>query len=111
MKLTRLLPLAALIGGATVTSAFARVEAPRPLVVTAPTQISRIHDGAVVQVAFTVDAEGRARDVQVRRPLDASLARRIEAAAADWKFTPAQKAGAAVSQRVVLPLRLVGGEG
>ena len=111
MKLSRLLTLAVLAGGAAVTSTFARVELPRPLVVTAPTQVSRLHDGGTVKVAFTVDTAGRVQDVQVQRPLDASLARRIEAAAANWQFTPARKAGEAVSMRVVLPLRLEGGQG
>lgn len=110
MKITRLL-LTALTGGILATSAFAGIELPRPVKVTAPSPIARHHDGAIVKVALTIDAHGRASDVAVERPLDAALARRIEAAAAEWQFTPARKAGEAVSMRVVLPLRLEGGQG
>lgn len=110
MKLKRLLTLAALGGAFTTLPALACVELPRPVNISGPENISRVHDGATVRVALTVDTDGRARDISVLQPQDAALEKRIRAAAAGWEFTPARKAGETVPVRVVLPLRLVGRE-
>lgn len=106
MNLTRLVTTT--IVGATLSSlsAFAALELPQPVKITAPSQVSRIHEGSVVEVALTVDTQGRAQQVRVARPSDATLERKIRTAAAHWEFSPARKGGRAVPVRVVLPLRL-----
>lgn len=92
MKSIRHLILAAVGGILTTVPALACVELPRPISIAGPDQISRVHDGATIRVALTVDADGRARDISVLQPNDAALEKRIRAAAAGWEFPPARPA-------------------
>jgi len=82
-------------------------ENPRVLEVVNPTNLPRKYIGTVVEVALTIDAEGRAHHVTVLSDSDRALVRSLEEAVAQWRFAPAQKDGTAVTQRVILPIELV----
>ena len=118
MKMIKLLAGAALAGGL-ISSTFASEEAPtawpqsartdKPTVtkVVNPTGVPQRHEGATVDVTFTVDANGQPHHIKVLSPADPDLTRSLVPAIAQWRFTPAQKNGAPVSTRVLLPLKLV----
>jgi len=121
MKTSQLISGAALAVGLFSSSAFAYVEQPtpwpqtpradRPVVSKAvmPTGLPTRYEGATVEVAFTVDATGQPRNIQLLQESDSRLIKRLVLAISQWRFTPAQKNGVPVSTRVVMPLKLLAG--
>ena len=119
MKMFKNLLGAALAGGILTTSAFAYVEQPTPWPqaprvdvpvvskVVNPVNLPQRHEGATVQVSFTIDPTGQPRNIKVLAPSDPDLARALIPALAQWRFTPVQRNGAPVSTRVVLPIKLI----
>ncbi|RXK54956.1 hypothetical protein ESB00_03395 [Oleiharenicola lentus] len=81
--------------------------APAPVKVVAPANIPRQYQNETIRVSLTVDADGRARNVNLVDGRDPSLVRRLLPAVAQWQFKPALKNGRPVSAEVVLPLQLV----
>ncbi len=81
--------------------------APAPVKVVAPANIPRHYQNETIRVSLTVDADGRASNVDLIDGRDPSLMRRLLPAVAQWQFKPALKNGRPVSADVVLPLQLV----
>jgi TonB family protein len=81
-------------------------EIPVPVAVVAP--VAHSWDvGQEVQVGFTVNTAGYPSDISVVSSTDTELADAVVTAVKQWRFTPAQRNGAAVATRVVLPVRVV----
>jgi TonB family protein len=79
---------------------------PVPVAVVAP--VANAWDvGQEVKVGFTVNTAGYTSDIQVVSSSDTEFAAAVVAAVKQWRFTPAQRNGAAVATRVVLPVRVV----
>jgi len=79
---------------------------PVPIAVVSP-DVSAYDIGKTVQVEFVVDTTGRASGVAVKSASDRNLAEAVVDAVKQWRFTPAQKNGAPVATKVVLPVRVV----
>lgn len=93
------------------TSAFATVTqfnaVPRPVEVVEPTDLPSRYVGETVNVTFLVDEMGNPSEIKlVDHADDTELANSLLPAMAQWKFTPLQKNGQAVSHRVMLPVEL-----
>jgi TonB family protein len=79
---------------------------PVPVAVVAP--VAHSWDvGQEVKVGFVVNTAGYASDISVVSSTDTELAGAVVAAVKQWRFTPAQRNGAAVEARVILPVRVV----
>ena len=79
---------------------------PVPVAVVAP--VAHSWDvGQEVKVGFVVNTAGYTSDISVVSSTDTDLADAVVAAVKQWRFTPAQRNGAAVATRVVLPVRVV----
>ncbi len=108
-----------LLAGATLLSALLSTTAlaatgeaqtnlvPQPDTVVSPTDLPRQYLGSTVKVAFTVDENGQPHNITLVRRSHPALERSLVTALAQWRFTPAQENGVAVSKRVILPLKLV----
>jgi TonB family protein len=119
MNKMKMLVGAALLSGLLSTSAFAAGVAndasateatytkPEPAKIVSPEGLPRRCLDTTVKVAFTVDEFGQPRDITLVGRKDRELARSLIPAIAQWRFTPATKDGSPVSQRVVMPLKLV----
>ena len=119
MKIKSLLATAALLGVMS-TSAFAlttvntpakvapSIEKPAVTKVVSPTNVPRSFMDQTVTLNFTVDAQGRAHDINVMRQGNAALHRSLVDAVSQWQFTPGRKDGQAVPMRVSLPIELKG---
>jgi len=120
MKIKSLIATAALLGVMS-TSAFAlttvatpgksvalSLEKPALAKVVNPANLPRSFMGKTVTLNFTVDAQGRAHDINVMWQSDPALHRSLVEAVSQWQFTPARKGGQPVSTRVTLPLVLKG---
>lgn len=81
--------------------------APTPVKIVAPRDIPRHYQNETIRVSLTVDAQGRARNVDLIDGRDPRLVQRLLPAVARWQFSPATKNGQPVSAEIVLPLRLV----
>jgi len=81
---------------------------PVPVAVVSP-RVSPDYVGATVEIEFIVDARGQATDFSVKSSPDNALAAEVVAAVKQWQFAPAQRGGAAVATRVVLPVHIVDG--
>lgn len=77
---------------------------PHPSKVVAPEGLPRRFVGKTVKLTFTIDENGRPRDISMVKPTDRDLARSLVPALSQWRFTPAQENGVPVAKRVVLPL-------
>jgi protein TonB len=83
---------------------------PVPVAVVSPSDVDAKYAGAQVQLAFTVDATGIPTNFSVVASPDAALAKVMMDAVSRWRFSPAQKNGAAIATRVVLPVRVTGSD-
>jgi TonB family protein len=81
---------------------------PVPVAVVSP-HVSSDYVGATVEIEFIVDTKGQASDFSVKSSPDGALAAEVVAAVKQWQFAPAQRDGAAVATRVVLPVHIVDG--
>lgn len=109
ISLGALLPLAAsatTLEQAYLDAASKAPGVPVPVAVVSPSDISAKYAGAKVELSFTVDAQGTPTGFSVVASPDATLAKVVMDAVSKWRFTPAQKNGAAVATKVVLPVRI-----
>jgi len=82
----------------------ANVASPVPVTVVAPQALGI---QGTVEVIFTVTPEGTATEIAVKSATDAELVQPVKDAVAQWKFAPARLNGAAISRKVLLPVRFV----
>ena len=75
-----------------------------PRKVVNPTKLPLSFRGDVINVEFSLDAEGRPRNIQVTSPVEWAVRERIVKALSQWEFDPA---AAADRTRFVLPLEVV----
>jgi TonB family protein len=69
--------------------------------------VSSYDVGQAVQVEFVVDTTGHTSGVSVKSAQDRAFADAVVDAVKQWQFTPAQRNGAPVATKVVLPVRVV----
>src|ERR1022692_433453 len=79
---------------------------PVPIAVVAP-EVEGFDVGQAVQVEFVVETTGRTSDVTIKSASDRDLAAAVVDAVKQWQFTPAQRNGAPVATKVILPVRVV----
>ena len=79
---------------------------PVPIAVVSP-DVSAYDIGQTVQVEFVVDTTGRTSGINIKSSSDRDLAEAVVDAVKQWRFTPAQRNGAPVATKVVLPVRVV----
>ena len=79
---------------------------PVPVAVVTPA-VSSDYIGAKVDVEFTVDEQGKPANVAVPSATDETLASAVVDAVKQWKFKPAERNGAPVATKVVLPVKIV----
>jgi protein TonB len=80
---------------------------PVPIAVVSP-DVSAFDIGQTVQVEFVVDTTGRTSGISIiKSSSDRDLAEAVVDAVKQWRFTPAQRNGAPVATKVVLPVRVV----
>jgi protein TonB len=112
LSLGALLPIAATATSterAYIEAAAKRTDAPVPVAVVSPTNIGWEYAGSTVEVSFTVDASGSPTDLKVLSSRDETVAQAVVDAVEQWRFEPAKKNGAAVTTKVILPVRIVDG--
>jgi protein TonB len=79
---------------------------PVPVAVVTPA-VSSEYVGVKVDVEFTVDQQGKPANVTVPSATDETLAAAVVDAVKQWKFKPAERNGAPVATKVVLPVKIV----
>ena len=79
---------------------------PVPIAVVSP-DVGAYDIGQSVQVEFVVDTTGRTSGINIKSSSDRDLAEAVVDAVKQWRFTPAQRNGAPVATKVVLPVRVV----
>jgi periplasmic protein TonB len=79
---------------------------PVPVSVVAP-RVDGYDIGQAVQVEFVVDTTGHTSAVAVKSASDREFAEAVVDAVKQWTFTPAQRNGAPVATKVVLPVRVI----
>jgi len=79
---------------------------PVPVAVVAP-DVDGYDVGQTVQVEFVVDTTGHTKDFTIKSATDRDLAAAVVDAVKQWQFTPAQRNGAPVATKVILPVRVV----
>lgn len=79
---------------------------PVPVAVVAP-DVSGFDVGQSVQVEFVVDTTGHTTDFTIKSASDRDLAAVVVDAVKQWQFTPAERNGAPVATKVILPVRVV----
>ncbi len=80
---------------------------PVPISVVAPTVGSEF-SGSQLDVEFVVDQAGKPENLSVKSSADSTLAATVMDAVKQWKFKPAERNGAPVAMKVVLPVKVVG---
>jgi hypothetical protein len=83
--------------------------APIPIQVVSPVEVPRRYQNETIRLSLTVDATGRAKNVELLTGRDPSLVKRLLPAISRWQFKPATLNGRPVAADVVLPLQLVDG--
>lgn len=79
---------------------------PVPVAVVSPTVGPEFH-GAVVQLEFVVDVDGKPAAFSVKSAPDDALAAVVVEAVKQWRFLPAATNGKPVAKKVGLPVRIV----
>lgn len=79
---------------------------PVPISVVAPTVGSEF-SGSSLDIEFVVDQAGKPENLSVKSSADSALAAAVIDAVKQWKFKPAERNGAPVATKVVLPVRVV----
>jgi protein TonB len=79
---------------------------PVPIAVVSP-EVGGYDIGQSVQVEFVVDTTGNTTGISIKSASDREFAEAVVDAVKQWKFTPAQRNGAPVAMKVVLPVRVV----
>jgi protein TonB len=81
-------------------------DVPVPIAVVSP-DVSAYDIGQTVKVEFVVDTTGHTSEISVKSASDREFAEAVVDAVKQWQFTPAQRNGAPVATKVVLPVRVV----
>jgi protein TonB len=81
-------------------------DVPVPIAVVSP-DVGAYDIGQTVQVEFVVDTTGHATGISIKSSSDRAFAEAVVDAVKQWRFTPAQRNGAPVATKVVLPVRVV----
>lgn len=113
-KLVLVLSLGALVSAASAaTPEQAYIESARkdpgvpvPIAVVSPS-VSPGYAGATVQLEFVVDTAGKPVDLSIKSAPDDALAATVMDAVKQWRFKPAERDGAPVETKVILPVRVV----
>ena len=79
---------------------------PVPVAVVTP-RVAPEFAGRTVEVLFTVNEKGQPTELAVSPSVEGDLASAVLAAVEQWKFQPAQRDGAPVATKVVLPVRVI----
>ena len=79
---------------------------PVPVNVVSPT-VGSEHNGAVVLLEFTVDAEGKPAGFNIKSDTDEVLGTAVVQAVKQWRFLPAEIDGKPVATKVALPVKIV----
>jgi len=79
---------------------------PVPVAVVAP-DVGGFDVGQTVRVEFVVDTTGHTSDFTIKSASDRDLAAAVVDAVRQWEFAPAQRNGAPVAAKVILPVRVV----
>jgi protein TonB len=79
---------------------------PVPVAVVTP-QVAGFDIGQSARVEFVVDTTGHTTGISVVSASDRDFAEAVVDAVKQWRFTPAQKNGAPVAMKVILPVRVV----
>jgi protein TonB len=79
---------------------------PVPVAVVSPSVGPEYH-GAVVQLEFTVDVNGKPAAMNVKSAPDNTLAATVMDAVKQWRFKPAEADGKPVATKVLLPVKIV----
>ena len=79
---------------------------PVPISVVSP-QVDFATVGETVEVEFTVSTAGKPSNISVLSSKDYALSDAVVTAVKQWQFKPAQKDGAPVATKVILPVRVV----
>ena len=79
---------------------------PVPVAVVSPSVGPEYH-GALVQLVFVVDENGKPVDLAVKSSPDDTLASAVLDAVVQWRFKPAEHNGVPVETKVLLPVKIV----
>jgi protein TonB len=79
---------------------------PVPVAVVTPT-VGPEYQGAIVQLEFVVDVNGKPAQFSVKSSPDDALAAAVTDAVKQWRFKPAQADGKPVATKVLLPVKIV----
>lgn len=112
ISVVALLPLA--VSAKTAAEAYVETSlkapgVPVPVAVVTP-RVGADYAGASVDVVFTVDSKGMPTELSVVSSPDERVGKMVLDAVKKWRFTPAEKNGAPVATKVVLPVRITAAE-
>lgn len=79
---------------------------PVPVAVVTPS-VGPGYAGTTVQLEFVVDTTGKPVDLALKSKTDDALAATVMDAVKQWRFKPAERDGAPVEMKVILPVRIV----
>lgn len=79
---------------------------PVPISVVSPT-VSSEYSGSKVELEFVVDPSGKPTDLTVKSAKDEDVGEAVMEAVKQWKFKPAERNGAPVATKVILPVKIV----
>ncbi len=79
---------------------------PVPVSVVSPA-VGSEYNGALVQLEFVVDAEGKPAAFSIKSTPDDVLAKVVVEAVKQWRFLPAEVDGKRVATKVALPVKIV----
>ena len=91
---------------ATPAIATAALPAPTPMVVVEPTNLPRGFAGGIVYVEFSLDENGRPRNIRLPWNYESDLKREVVKAFKQWQFAPGQGDAATPAKRFLLPLEV-----
>jgi hypothetical protein len=94
------------VDAATPAPAIASQPAPRPMVVVEPSNLPRGFAGGVVYVEFSLDENGRPRNIRLPWVYESDLKREVVKAFKQWQFAPVRTEAAAPEKRFLLPLEV-----
>ena len=87
-----------------------RIAANAASTVVSPTVGAEFH-GALVQLEFVVDANGKPAGFSIKSSTDDVLSKLVVDAVRQWRFLPAEIDGKPVATKVALPVKIVDPEG
>jgi len=114
--MTKLLRISTALAGAFVASAASATTSfgpepadaprPKPVVVVDPINLPRTFTGATIDVEFSLDGDGRPRDVRLSSAKDATVNEQVLKAFSRWRFSPVDRPLTGRPKRFVLPLEV-----